>query len=60
MSTKIIDREERLKVIIGAPPLGILMNDEYIESVLWLNKVEPAQISDILRVHEFSHIDFLK
>jgi len=50
------ETDERLKILVGTPPYGILMNDEYLESDLWLNNCEAAPISDILRVHEYFYI----
>lgn len=54
------ENEERLRVLVGTPPSGILMTDDNIENDLWLNKCEQATIADILRVHEYSFIKFLK
>lgn len=54
------ENEDRLKVLVGTPPYGILMSDDNIENDFWLNKCEPASIADILRVHEYSFIKYLK
>lgn len=54
------ENEGRLKVIVGSPPSGILLMDDYLENDLWLNNCQSASIADILRVHEFSYIDHIK
>lgn len=53
------ENEERLRCLVGTPPLGILNTDDYLESDVWLNSCQPAAISDILRVHEYSYIHYL-
>lgn len=50
------ENEERLKVLVGTPPYGILMMDRYLETDLWLRHCQEAPIADILRVHEYSYI----
>lgn len=50
------ENEERLKVIVGTPPCGVLMMDSYLETDLWLNNCQEAAIADILRVHEYSYV----
>ncbi len=50
------ENEERLRVLVGSPPYGILLMDEYLETDLWLNSCQAAPAADILRVHEYSYI----
>lgn len=50
------ENEERLKVLVGTPPYGILLMDNYLETDLWLKNCQEATIVDILRVHEYSYI----
>jgi acetoin utilization deacetylase AcuC-like enzyme len=54
------ENDERLKVLIGSPPSGILLTDHCLDNDLWLNNCQSAPISDILRVHEYSHVQFLR
>lgn len=50
------ENEERVKVLVGTPPSGLLLMDSYLESDLWLNNCQEATVADILRVHEYSYI----
>ena len=54
------ENEERLKVLVGSPPSGILLTDHCLENDLWLNSCQSATMSDILRVHEYSHLQFVR
>ena len=53
------ENEERLKVLVGTPPYGILMMDDYLDNDLWLSGCQAATISDILRVHEYAYVKHL-
>ncbi len=50
------ENEERLRVLVGTPPYGILLMDDYLETDLWLNNCPAAPVSDILRVHEYVYL----
>ena len=50
------ENEERVKVLVGTPPSGLLLMDSYLETDLWLNNCQEASIAEILRVHEYSYI----
>jgi hypothetical protein len=50
------ENEERIKVLVGTPPSGLLLMDSYLDTDLWLNNCQEASIADILRVHEYSYI----
>lgn len=50
------ENEERVKVLVGTPPSGILLMDSYLETDLWLNSCQEAAVADILRVHEYSYV----
>lgn len=50
------ETEERVKLLVGTPPFGLLLMDSFLQSDQWLANCCPAKVSDILRVHEYSYV----
>ena len=52
------ENQVRLEKLL-AGPAGSLLIDEF-KDLVWFRKVRPAQISDLIRVHEYSYLKKLK
>lgn len=52
------ENQRRLEVI-SEKPEGSLLVDEF-QDLVWKNNIRPANIADILRVHEYSYVKKLK
>lgn len=51
-----VENEERVNLLVGTPPSGLLLMDSYLETDLWLKNCQEAPIADILRVHEYLYV----
>eukprot|EP00743_Colponemidia_sp_Colp-15_P001992 GILK01002165.1.p1 GENE.GILK01002165.1~~GILK01002165.1.p1 ORF type:complete len:1017 (+),score=168.44 GILK01002165.1:92-3142(+) len=56
---EIPENPDRLQVLIGNPT-GLFLQDEFVDSLLWLSEYDSCPLGDIVKVHDYNYIKMLQ